>query len=44
VVAYRIDLRDRHWLDIEDRMEIQLQLVGAPATLEAFLYGIERLV
>ena len=44
VVAYRIDLRDRHWLDIEDRMEIQLQLVGAPVTLEAFLYGIERLV
>ena len=44
VVAYRIDLRDRHWLDIEDRMEIQLQLVGAPATLEAFLYCIERVV
>ncbi|HEY1698022.1 MAG TPA: type VI secretion system baseplate subunit TssK [Polyangiaceae bacterium] len=44
VVAYRIDLRDRHWLDIEDRMEVQLQMAGAPPTLEAFLYGVERLV
>jgi type VI secretion system protein ImpJ len=44
VVAYRIDTRDKLWLDIEDRQQVELQLVGAPAPLEAFLYGIERLV
>jgi type VI secretion system protein ImpJ len=40
-VAYRIDVRDPHWLDIEDRMAIQLHLVGAPTSLEAFLYAVE---
>jgi type VI secretion system protein ImpJ len=44
VVAYRIDTRDKLWQDIEDRQHIELQLVGAPPSLEAFLYGIERLV
>ena len=43
-LAYRIDVRDRLWLDIEDRMQIQLSLLGAPASLEAFLYCVERLV
>jgi type VI secretion system protein ImpJ len=43
-VAYRIDVRDRLWLDIEDRMQIELNLVGAPPSLEAFLYGVERVV
>jgi type VI secretion system protein ImpJ len=44
VAAYRIDVRDRYWLDIEDRMEVQLHVVGGPPSLEAFLYGVERLV
>jgi type VI secretion system protein ImpJ len=44
VVAYRIDTRDKLWQDIEDRQHIELQLIGAPPSLEAFLYGIERLV
>jgi type VI secretion system protein ImpJ len=44
LVAYRIDVRDWHWLDIEDRQQIELQLVGAPPSLEALLYGIERAV
>jgi type VI secretion system protein ImpJ len=43
-VAYRIDVRDALWLDIEDRRQIQLNLVGAPPALEAFLYGVERTV
>jgi predicted component of type VI protein secretion system len=43
-VAYRIDVRDPLWLDIEDRMQIQLHLSGAPASLEAVLYCVERLV
>ncbi len=43
-VAYRIDVRDPLWLDIEDRMQIQLHLIGAPASLEAVLYCVERLV
>jgi type VI secretion system protein ImpJ len=43
VVAYRIDVRDKHWLDIEDRMQIQLHLAGAPPGIEAFLYAVERL-
>lgn len=43
-VAYRIDTRDKLWQDIEDRQHVELQLVGAPPSLEAFLYGIERLV
>jgi type VI secretion system protein ImpJ len=44
VVAYRMDVRDALWLDIEDRRQIQLYLGGAPPTLEAFLYGVERVV
>jgi type VI secretion system ImpJ/VasE family protein len=44
VVAYRIDTRDKLWQDIEDRQFIELQIIGAPPSLEAFLYGIERLV
>ncbi|MGH7294283.1 MAG: type VI secretion system baseplate subunit TssK, partial [Polyangiaceae bacterium] len=44
VVAYRIDTRDKLWQDIEDRQFIELQLLGAPSSLEAFLYGIERVV
>lgn len=44
VVAYRIDVRDSYWLDIEDRTAIQLHLSGAPGSLEAALYGIERVV
>jgi predicted component of type VI protein secretion system len=44
VVAYRIDTRDKLWQDIEDRQHVELQLVGAPKSLEAFLYSIERLV
>jgi type VI secretion system protein ImpJ len=43
-VAYRIDVRDPLWLDIEDRTQIELHLIGAPAALEAFLYGVERVV
>jgi type VI secretion system protein ImpJ len=43
-VAYRIDVRDPLWLDIEDRMQIQLHLIGAPASLEAVLYCVERAV
>ncbi len=43
-VAYRLDVRDPLWLDIEDRMQIQLNLLGAPASLEAVLYGVERTV
>jgi type VI secretion system ImpJ/VasE family protein len=42
VVAYRIDTRDKLWQDIEDRQHIELQLLGAPASVEAFLYGVER--
>ncbi len=42
-VAYRIDIRDKLWLDIEDRQQVELQLVGAPPSLEALLYGVERL-
>jgi predicted component of type VI protein secretion system len=44
VVAYRIDVRDKLWLDIEDRQQIELQIAGAPASFEAYLYGVERLV
>ena len=43
-VAYRIDVRDPLWLDVEDRMQVQINLVGAPPSLEAFLYGVERVV
>jgi type VI secretion system protein ImpJ len=43
VVAYRIDTRDKLWLDIEDRQHVELQLLGAPASLEAYLYAVERL-
>jgi hypothetical protein len=42
VVAYRIDTRDKLWQDIEDRQFIELQIIGAPPSLEAFLYGVER--
>jgi len=41
-VAYRINVRDVLWLDIEDRLQIQLNLIGAPPSLEVFLYGVER--
>jgi type VI secretion system protein ImpJ len=43
-VAYRIDVRDPLWMDIEDRMQIQLNLLGAPPALEAVLYGVERVI
>lgn len=43
VVAYRIDVRDPLWLDIEDRTQIQLNLVEAPPSLQVFLYGIEQI-
>jgi type VI secretion system protein ImpJ len=44
VVAYRIDVRDPLWLDVEDRGQVQLSLHGAAPSLEAFLYGVERVV
>jgi type VI secretion system protein ImpJ len=44
VVAYRIDTRDKLWQDIEDRQFVELQIIGAPPSLEAFLYSVERLV
>ncbi len=42
VVAYRIDVRDPLWLDVEDRLQIQLHVLDAPKTLEFALYGVER--
>jgi type VI secretion system protein ImpJ len=44
MVAYRLDVRDPLWLDIEDRLQIQLNVLHAPATLEFVLYGVERSV
>jgi type VI secretion system ImpJ/VasE family protein len=41
-VAYRLDVRDPLWLDIEDRLQIQLHVLHAPPTLEFVLYGVER--
>jgi type VI secretion system protein ImpJ len=43
-VAYRLDVRDPLWLDIEDRLQIQLHVLHAPPTLEFVLYGVERAV
>jgi type VI secretion system protein ImpJ len=42
VVAYRIDVRDPLWLDVEDRLQIQLHVLDAPQALEFALYGVER--
>jgi type VI secretion system ImpJ/VasE family protein len=44
VMAYRIDVRDPLWLDIEDRCAIVLHVPQAPPSLNFVLYGIERLV
>jgi type VI secretion system protein ImpJ len=42
VVAYRIDVRSVLWLDIEDRLQIQLHVPHAPPSLKFALYGVER--
>jgi type VI secretion system protein ImpJ len=42
VVAYRINVRDAKWLDIEDRKQIELHVPHAPSTLEFRLYGVTR--
>ncbi len=44
VVTYRINTRDRLWLDIEDRCSIVLNLTNAPPGLGFTLYGVERAV
>jgi type VI secretion system protein ImpJ len=43
LLAYRVDVRDPLWLDIEDRRAIVLYVPQAPPTLTFVLYGIERL-
>jgi len=43
VMAYRIDVRDPLWLDIEDRRSVVLHVPQAPTSLAFTLYCIERL-
>jgi type VI secretion system protein ImpJ len=43
VMAYRVDVRDPLWLDIEDRRAIVLHVPQAPTSLGFVLYGIEKL-
>ncbi len=44
VVAYRINVRDPLWVDIEDRMQVQLYLHHAPPSLQFALYGVAKTV
>ncbi|MCL2724723.1 MAG: type VI secretion system baseplate subunit TssK [Polyangiaceae bacterium] len=42
--AYRINVRDPLWLDIEDRLQVALRIEGAPSTLRFSLYSVTRTV
>jgi predicted component of type VI protein secretion system len=43
-VVYRIDVRDRLWLDVEDRLQVMLHVAGTQPTLHFALYSVTRSV